>query len=77
MPPSGDIHDYTSMGPYWWPDPEKEDGLPYIRRDGEINPEYFDYKDKEEMGKLLNSLKVLSQAFYFTGNENMLLKLSI
>ena len=69
LPPSGDIHDYTSMGPYWWPDPEKEDGLPYIRRDGEINPEYFDYKDKEEMGKLLNSLKVLSQAFYFTGNE--------
>ena len=69
LPPSGDIHDYTSMGPYWWPDPEKEDGLPYIRRDGEVNPEYNDYKDKEELGKLMNALKDLSQAFYFTGNE--------
>jgi hypothetical protein len=69
LPPSGDIHDYTSMGPYWWPDPEKEDGLPYIRRDGEVNPEYYDYKDKEELGKLMNALKNLSQAFYFTENE--------
>jgi len=35
---SGDPHDYASYGPYWWPDPEKPDGLPYIRRDGEVNP---------------------------------------
>lgn len=36
--PTGDPHDYASMGPYWWPDPSKPDGLPYIRRDGEFNP---------------------------------------
>ena len=34
-PPSGDKHDYMSVGPYWWPDPSKPDGLPYIRKDGE------------------------------------------
>ncbi len=68
-PPSGDIHDYTSMGPYWWPDPEKEDGLPYIRRDGEVNPESREYTDKQEMGKLLNALPVLAEAYYFTGEE--------
>lgn len=67
--PSGDIHDYTSMGPYWWPDSTKEDGLPYIRRDGEINPEYYEYKDNEQLGKLIPALKTLSQAFYFTDDE--------
>ena len=36
--PSGDPHDYASLGPYWWPDPAKPDGIPYIRRDGEVNP---------------------------------------
>ena len=36
VPPSGDKHDYMSLGPYWWPDPDKPDGLPYIRRDGEV-----------------------------------------
>lgn len=38
---SGDEHDYFSEGPYWWPDPENPAG-PYIRRDGEINPDRFD-----------------------------------
>ncbi len=37
----GGIHDFYSEGDYWWPDPEKPDGLPYIRRDGETNPENF------------------------------------
>jgi len=70
LPPSGDIHDYTSMGPYWWPDPEKEDGLPYIRRDGEINPEYYDYKDKEELGKLMVAVSALAEGYFFTENED-------
>ena len=39
IPPSGDKHDYVSLGPYWWPDPNQPDGLPYIRRDGRVNPE--------------------------------------
>ena len=35
VPPSGDKHDYMSQAPYFWPDPTKKDGLPYIRKDGE------------------------------------------
>ena len=38
-PPSGDKHDYMSMGRYWWPNPATADGLPYIRKDGVVNPE--------------------------------------
>src|SRR6516165_774821 len=38
-PPSGDKHDYMSQAPYFWPDPSKPGGLPYLRRDGERNPE--------------------------------------
>lgn len=36
---SGDKHDYYSFPPYWWPDPSKKDGLPYLRKDGETNPD--------------------------------------
>src|SRR4051812_27315839 len=39
VPPSGDKRDYMSLGPYWWPNPETSDGLPYVRRDGMVNPE--------------------------------------
>ncbi len=37
----GGIHDYCSFGDYWWPNPDTPDRLPYIRRDGESNPDSF------------------------------------
>lgn len=37
-----DLRDYVSQGPYWWPDPLQPEGLPYVRRDGEVNPESLD-----------------------------------
>lgn len=37
--PSSNIHDYVSIAPYFWPDPSSDDGLPWIQRDGEVNPE--------------------------------------
>ena len=46
-PPSGDKHDYMSQAPYWWPDPTKPDGSPYIRKDGERNPEIDKITDHE------------------------------
>lgn len=68
-PPSGDKHDYMSMGPYWWPDPEKEDGLPYIRRDGEVNPERWEY-DKSRIVHMQEAVYQLALAYHFTGNED-------
>jgi hypothetical protein len=69
-PESGDKHDYASMGPYWWPDPDKRDGLPYLRRDGKINPERdseaFDRIRFENMSDAVDSL---SLAYYLTGER--------
>lgn len=36
----GGPHDFYSEGDYWWPDPKNPSG-PYIRRDGESNPDNF------------------------------------
>src|SRR6478735_5687074 len=38
-PASGDKHDYMSQAPYFWYDSTKPNGLPYMRKDGEHNPE--------------------------------------
>jgi hypothetical protein len=65
MPPSGDKHDYMSIGPYWWPDPQQPDGLPYIRRDGEVNPERMNYDNVGLSHTAHNSL-TLALAWYFT-----------
>ena len=37
---AGDIHDFYSEGDYWWPDTKNPEG-PYIRKDGQTNPDNF------------------------------------
>jgi hypothetical protein len=68
-PPSGDRHDYMSLAPYFWPDPAKKDGLPYIRKDGQTNPEVKEYKDKEYMPRMCELVQTLGLAYYFSGDE--------
>jgi hypothetical protein len=67
-PPSGDPHDYMSQAPYWWPDPKKPDGLPYIRRDGQTNPEVNKF-DRPLLGKMTSAVGTLAQAYRLTGDE--------
>lgn len=68
-PPSGDKHDYMSQAPYFWKDPTKKDGLPYIRRDGERNPEILQIPDHAELSRLISTVRTLSLGYYFTGKE--------
>jgi hypothetical protein len=68
-PPSGDKHDYMSQAPYWWPDSTKKDGLPYIRKDGQRNPEIYLISDSDEMDELEDDTEVLGLAYYFTKDE--------
>ncbi|MBN2449597.1 MAG: alginate lyase family protein, partial [Lentisphaeria bacterium] len=67
-PPSGDLHDYTSIGPYWWPDPKRADGKPYIRRDGEMNPERRRIGDADRFGDLMRDSVTLALAWWYTGH---------
>jgi hypothetical protein len=66
LPPSGDKHDYMSTGPYWWPDPTKPDGLPYIKKDGLRNPTYYDITDSQELDKVEDCALTLALAYYFS-----------
>ena len=69
MPPSGDKHDYMSQAPYFWPDPKSPNGWPYIRRDGERNPEINKITDHGSLDQLESSVETLALAFYFKGDE--------
>ncbi len=68
-PPSGDKHDYMSVGPYWWPDSTKANGLPYIRKDGQINPERSAIADETYLKTLCNDVQTLAVAYYFSDDE--------
>jgi hypothetical protein len=68
IPPSGDKHDYLSYGSYWWPNPDTNDGLPWIHRDGYPNPDNM--IDEYTLSQLYQSMLYLPLAYYFTDDES-------
>jgi hypothetical protein len=69
VPPSGSKHDYMSLAPYWWPNPASKNGLPFIRRDGHINPERYKVPDDREFNETRGAVHALALGYYFTGNQ--------
>lgn len=65
---SGDMHDYMSLARYAWPDPSAPDGLPYIHRDGESNPE-LELFDRNPLGLTADRITALANAYKTTRNE--------
>jgi len=69
MPPSGDKHDYMSLSIYWWPNPNTPDGLPYVNRDGERNPE-ADLYDGPQLSGMAWNVSTLALGWHFTRREH-------
>ena len=68
-PPSGDKRDYMSQAPYFWPDPKSSSGLPYIRRDGERNPEINKINNHRVLDEMQAAVETLALAYYFDRDE--------
>ncbi len=70
VPPSKDMHDYISYAPYRWPDSSKPEGLPWMVRDGVINPVTrsadTDFSRKDNF---FDAIKKLSWAYYFSDDN--------
>ena len=64
----GGLNDFYSNGDYWWPDPSKPNGLPYIQRDGESNPDNF-YQHRSAVRDLRNAVAALAAAYKITGDD--------
>ena len=69
VPPSGDKHDYMSLAPYWWPDNTKPSGLPFIRRDGDVNPESRLDTDSPRFLRMSDAVETLVLAYYFSDDQ--------
>lgn len=71
LPPSEDPHDYWHPAPYWWPNPNTQDGLPYVRRDGHRVPGTQMYEadssnyDRTRAQHLFDDVSILGLAGFF------------
>jgi glycosyltransferase involved in cell wall biosynthesis len=70
LPPSENIKDYWHPAPYYWPNPDTESGLPYIRKDGQrvpgtrmYEPESAKY-DRTSLQRLFDETTALALAGY-------------
>ncbi len=74
--PSGDRHDYCSPAPYWWPDPQQPDGMPYVYRDGMRAPaaELFSPEsgqfDRSRLLLMFDGTTSLALGWYLTGRQD-------
>jgi hypothetical protein len=64
----GGTNDFYSNADYFWPDPTKPDGLPYINRDGESNPNNF-WQHRMAMRNLRDAVAALAAAYKVTGED--------
>lgn len=64
----GGPNDFYSNGDYWWPNPAKPDGLPYVQRDGQSNPDNFS-QHRLAVRDLRDSVAALGAAYLITGEE--------
>lgn len=69
-PPSGSKHDYLSLSAYWWADDSKPDGLPWIRKDGNVNPASKNSQsDGVRLADFTARVQNLTLAWYFSGEQ--------
>jgi hypothetical protein len=68
--PSGDRHDFFTIGRYSWPNPDTSDGLPWIRRDCEVNEAAYgpDY-ELTRAKTMVETVTRLALAYRQTGDE--------
>lgn len=75
LPPSGDRQDYWHPAPYWWPNPETLDGIPYIWKDGHRVPgtvmgdKDSDKYDRTRIQGVFDDSMILALAWKFSGKK--------
>jgi hypothetical protein len=69
LPASNNKHDFYGIGIYLWPDPSKSNGLPYISKDGQTNPEtQGPAYDDNRFQTMQRCMEQMGFAYYFTQN---------
>ncbi len=70
---AGGPHDFFSQADYAWPNPTNKNGLPFVGRDGESNPNVFTYH-RLAMRNMKDAVAALAAAYVITGDDKYVRK---
>jgi hypothetical protein len=65
---TGGPHDFFSQGDYYWPNTTNDTGLPYVGRDGQTNPQNFEFH-RLAMRDMKDAVAALAAAYALTGDD--------
>jgi len=69
----GGANDFYSNGDYWWPNPDTTNGLPYVQRDGQTNPDNFN-EHRKCIWALKDNVAALGAAYKITRDDKYVKK---
>jgi len=69
--PGADKHDYVSYAPYFWPNPDTKDGLPYVRHDGKRNRDLVNEGDAPRFERMMGTVATLALAYQLSGRYDL------
>ncbi|ORY97962.1 alginate lyase domain-containing protein, partial [Syncephalastrum racemosum] len=69
-------NDYVSLARYFWPNNSTANGLPYIRRDGYVNPDIKKVPDYDQFRDAVQQIQYLSLAYHYFDNTTYAQKAS-
>lgn len=67
--PTGDVRDFLSYAPYWWPENASDPNTKYIRKDGKRNPDAGIVKDQQQLELFAENVMYLCLGYYFFKEE--------
>jgi hypothetical protein len=67
-------NNFTSLAPYYHPDPDSPTGFPYVRKDGVRNIDSRKSSDNKYFGPMFSLFYPLCLLYYFTKNEDYAIK---
>lgn len=71
-PGGADHHDFVHVADYAWPDPDRPDGLPWVIRDGRVNPDAAGMaRDGAWLRELGLAVRALTLGWWVTGDAAM------
>jgi hypothetical protein len=72
VPAGADLHDFVHVADYAWPDPGRPDGLPWVIRDGRVNPDAAGMaRDGAWLRELGLAVRALTLGWWVTGDATM------
>lgn len=64
-----DRREFFTLAHSWWPDPDSEEGTPYVYKEGTLNPEALEVSDQLLLENMITETRMMALAYFYSDEE--------